>query len=404
MRFGGGQFAPPQGIFPRNPGDLGFRFLPPQGDVLPSLWPPFSDLGSGIVDTTDVIGRAVATYTGATTKWTRLASGLWAEVASGSPRSYYDADLVYRGYLSEITRTNRCLWSRDLTDAAWVATNITPLKNITGIDGVANSASRITADADNGTILQAIVNASVARVYSCWMKRITGTGAVNITLDNDTTRTDVSSLINSSTWTLVQMIQTLANPTVGFKLAVSGDAVAVDMCQEEDNTLLGAGSGASTIPTTTVAVARNADSLTWDVANIDQTQSSVYIEAHLLGTQPANQVRTLIGGGSGSGRMFSLQSVGNLQGQLNDGTTTISSVLSGTPSNLKYAAAWGGATMAVSGNGVAPASGAFDGNLSMNQFSVGINSAANNSNCAFKNFRIFKGRKLSDSQLQALTV
>src|SRR3990167_3494697 len=122
MRFGGGQFAPPQGIFPRNPGDLGFRFLPPQGDVLPSLWPPFSDLGSGIVDTTDVIGRAVATYPGATTKWTRLASGLWAEVASGSPRSYYDADLVYRGFLCETARTNRCLYSRDLTQiGSWTA-------------------------------------------------------------------------------------------------------------------------------------------------------------------------------------------------------------------------------------------------------------------------------------------
>ena len=60
------------------------------------------------------------------------------------------------GIWVEQSRTNSVLWSRDLTNAVWVKTNITAVKTVTGLDNLANSASNITATATNATILQPI--------------------------------------------------------------------------------------------------------------------------------------------------------------------------------------------------------------------------------------------------------
>src|SRR5262245_33002299 len=95
-------------------------------EIIPSFWAQFNDSGSGIVDTTDAIGSVSATFTRASTAWTRLKNGNWSSIASGSARSYYRADGSYGGFFMELATTNRCLWSRDLTNAVWTATNITP--------------------------------------------------------------------------------------------------------------------------------------------------------------------------------------------------------------------------------------------------------------------------------------
>lgn len=159
------------------------------------------------------------------------------------------------GLLVESTRTNVVLYNRDLTNAAWTKTNVTAAKTQTGIDGVANSASSITATAGNGTCLQAIVLASSARFQTAYVKRITGTGTVEMTMDNGTTWTAITV---TSSWARVSIAtQTLANPTVGFRLATSGDAIAVDYVQNENGTY-----ATSPIATTSAATARNQDAIT----------------------------------------------------------------------------------------------------------------------------------------------
>jgi hypothetical protein len=114
----------------------------------------------------------------------------------------------------------------------WTASNITASKNQTGIDGVANSASSLTATAGNGTCLQAITLASAARYQSAFVKRISGSGTINMTMDNGTTWTAITV---TSDWTPLEIpSQTLANPTVGFRIVTSGDAIAVDCVQNEN--------------------------------------------------------------------------------------------------------------------------------------------------------------------------
>jgi hypothetical protein len=136
-----------------------------------------------------------------------------------------------KGLLCEPQATNSCLWNRDLTNAAWTKSNVTAAKDQTGVDGVANAASKITATAANGTCLQAITLASSARYQTAFVQRITGSGVINMTMDNGTTWTAITV---TSSWQRLEIpTQTLANPTVGFRIVTSGDAVAVDLVQNE---------------------------------------------------------------------------------------------------------------------------------------------------------------------------
>lgn len=152
-------------------------------------------------------------------------------------------------------RTNVVLWNSDLTNAAWTASNITATKDQTGPDNVANSASSILATAGNATILQAITLGSSARFQSAYVKRLIGSGAINMTMDNGATWTAV---IVTAGWTRVSIpTQTLTNPTVGFQIVTNGDKIAVMLVGNENGTFASPG-----IPTTSGAVTRAADVIT----------------------------------------------------------------------------------------------------------------------------------------------
>lgn len=257
MKFGGGLFPPPQGNFPQSYPGIGFGGGGgPQGLILPSFELPFADLGNGVVSTVEIRVGMTPTFVRATAGWTRKSDLSWVGVASGSPRSYWTRLGVYAGYLVEPQRQNRCLHSRDLTNAAWVAVNVTTAKTQTGIDGVVNSCSLLTASLDAGTLLQTVVSASATRSYSAHIKRSVGTGTLEMTVDG-VTWTAVTSSVGVGVFGLCQITQAaVTNPIMGFRIGTAGDAFVIDMCQEET------GAKASTpIPTTVAAVTRDADNL-----------------------------------------------------------------------------------------------------------------------------------------------
>ncbi len=150
-----------------------------------------------------------------------------------------------------------------MTNAAWVKTNVTAAKTATGIDNAPNSASTLTAGAANATILQTLTLASAARSSSAYVKRRTGTGTISFTRNGGTTWTDITSLINSSTWTRVKIENSsVTNPSIGFLIATSGDAIDVDIAPDEAGAFI-----SSPIVTTTAAVTRNADVLSYPTAS-----------------------------------------------------------------------------------------------------------------------------------------
>lgn len=187
--------------------------------------------------------------TRASSGYAQTSSGLLIPFASNVPR------ITDQGLLVEEARTNVVLWNRDLTNAAWTASNVTVAKDQIGADGVAASASSLTATSANGTVLQAITLGSSARFQSAYVKRLTGTGTINMTMDNGATWT---AIVPTASWTkLTVPTQTLANPTVGFRIVTSGDAIAVDFVQNENGAF-----ATSPILTTTASATRAADVIT----------------------------------------------------------------------------------------------------------------------------------------------
>ncbi len=175
------------------------------------------------------------TFTRASAGWYFNSAGNLTQAATDAPRFDYDpATLAARGLLTEGARTNIALHSRDFTQATWVKTNITAALDVTGIDGAANTASRLTATAANGTALQTITSASATHVSSFFARRITGTGTVEITQDNGASWTAITL---TSAWQRFNVAAaTVANPVIGFRLVTSGDVIAVDVAQCEVGT------------------------------------------------------------------------------------------------------------------------------------------------------------------------
>jgi hypothetical protein len=147
-------------------------------------------------------------------------SGLLVPTTSGAPV------FTPNGYQALGAISNLALYASDLTQAgSWTASNCTTAYTSTGPDGVASHATRLTATAGNATILQAITSANAARITFCYIKRITGTGNIDITQDNGSTWTTVTT---TAGWTKVAIASaTAANPTVGIRIVTDTDAVDV---------------------------------------------------------------------------------------------------------------------------------------------------------------------------------
>lgn len=176
-------------------------------------------------------------------------------------RDYDPVTLAPKGILLEGARTIIPLYNRDFTNGAWAPTNVTAAKNQTGIDGASNAASSLTATASDGTILQTVTTVSTQRAQAAYVKRLVGTGTVEMTMDGGSTWTDITSAINGSTYTRVPtgagLVQTLANPNMGFRIRTSGDAIAVDFFTNEAGAFV-----SLPVATTSASATRAADVLT----------------------------------------------------------------------------------------------------------------------------------------------
>lgn len=272
------------------------------------------------------------------------------------------ADSVLKGYYVEGARTNLILYSRDMTNVAWVKTNITAALTATGICGGTNIASTLTATAGNGTCLQTITIAAAARSSSAYVKRRTGSGTIEFTRNNGTSWTNITSLINGSTFTRVKIENTsVLNPVVGFRIVTSGDAIDVDMVQDEPGAMAG-----SPIATTTVGVTRNADVLYYQkVGNLSDTAGTAVLAYSVDMDQATHPVTIEPLGTDVNGRIaYSGSTNSPTLSRSYDGTNTLTSTGT-THANgalRKHAIKWTGATASISSEGAGSvSSGSYDG-------------------------------------------
>jgi len=202
-------------------------------------------------------------------------SGLIESVASGVPRIDWLGQSC-PALLVEASGQNQALWSRDLSvSGTWAASGITAVRNAVGADGTASGATTLTSTAASATITQNISHASQSRIFSAYMRRVSGTGEIQLTTNGGTnwqtvTLTTAFAPVNSGA-------QTVASGQVGIRMIASGDVIEVDFTQAEIGPV-----PTSPITTTTAAVSRAADVISASGALVSgligQTEGTIYAE------------------------------------------------------------------------------------------------------------------------------
>lgn len=302
--------------------------------------------------------------------------------ASGSANIIFKATSAsHRIYIS-CNGTGRVV---DIDNVVLKEVTCVPERTATGLDGIANTATTLTATAADAIILQSTSGiASAARCASAYVERVTGTGTISFTQDGGSTWTDITSQINAATYVRAQITATLANPSVGFKISTAGDAINVDCVQNE------AGSVAtSPIVTTTATVTRNADALTDQTSgNWSDTAGTAYILAKPV---------VYSGGAVGSATNGLLLSASNSGATAYDGTNSANGP-TGTPGAVeKLALAWGSSTMSVASSGLVGTPGTYDGAMGLSSIGVGVGAVGYFGDVAIYNY------KMTDAELQAIT-
>lgn len=212
-------------------------------------------------------------------------SGLIESVASGVPRIDWLGQSC-PALLVEASGQNQALWSRDLSvSGTWAASGITAVRNAVGADGAASGATTLTSTAASATITQNISHASQSRIFSAYMRRVSGTGQIQLTTNGGTnwqtvTLTSAFAPFNSGA-------QTVASGQVGIRMIASGDVIEVDFTQAEIGPV-----ATSPITTTSGAVSRAADVISASGALVSgligQTAGTIYCEFAYFG-QPVTR-------------------------------------------------------------------------------------------------------------------
>jgi hypothetical protein len=227
-------------------------------------------------ESTDVVGLPPEFSVSRNTTATRVnSSGLIESVASGVPRIDWLGQSC-PGLLVEASGQNQALWSRDLSvSGTWAASGITAVRNAVGADGAASGATTLTSTAASATITQNISHASQSRIFSAYMRRVSGTGQIQLTTNGGTnwqtvTLTSAFAPFNSGA-------QTVASGQVGIRMIASGDVIEVDFTQAEIGPV-----ATSPITTTSGAVSRAADVISASGALVSsligQTEGTIYAE------------------------------------------------------------------------------------------------------------------------------
>ena len=235
-------------------------------------------LHSAFAEDKSLVSRVGPTYsiTRATNGTYRDNTGTIQTAGSGVARFDHDLIGTSLGLLVEEARTQLAIWTEDISNAAWVASNITKgTTTVTAPDGASNSNVRLTASAANGTLLQTVTSASATRAYSVYMKRVTGTGNIDITVDGGATWTTKTL---TASWQRFDISQAaVTNPQFGVRIVTSGDAIDFWGSQLENGAFA---TSYISNNSATASVTRNAEDVTGTLTGqVDQVTGTFYAKA-----------------------------------------------------------------------------------------------------------------------------
>lgn len=188
------------------------------------------------------------------------ADGLLKTAAANTPRFTHDrATGSPIGLLLDGFTENRALWCRDGTNAAWTKdASMGTALSATGIDGVASTATRLTANAANQRIYQSATGSGTLR-FGVWLRRVSGSGTISLT-GNSWGGTTAVTL--TSSWQFFSVAFTSGNQ-FGIQIATSGDVIEMDFAFV--GAFASTGPGPTPLYTTGATVTRAGDTLTYTI-------------------------------------------------------------------------------------------------------------------------------------------
>jgi hypothetical protein len=247
-------------------------------------------------------------------------NGLVRLSSSNTPRFNHSFDSSTNsfeslGLLIEESRTNLLNFSQSFStsggaDNNWNYTNITVNgTNEISPDGT-NNALRVTASSANATIISSSeVSSSASRTFSIFLRRVSGTGNIQYTLNNGSTW--VTQAI-TSTWTRYIFPATTANQRVGIRIVTSGNSIELWGAQLETGSF-----ATSYIPTFDAASTRAQDFASIAGSNFtgwyNSLEGTIYNEFYTYST---SNIRTIsqIDDGTTTNRIYSTVSASNILG------------------------------------------------------------------------------------------
>ena len=140
--------------------------------------------------------------------------------------------------------------------SSWTLTNMTSALDAPGLEAAANTATTLTATANNGYIIgttETITSQNCAGRY--FIKRKTGTGTIEISIDGGTTWVDVTTLVDAGTTVRNGFVEVATDlvttdPQLGIRLGTNGDEVIVAGAERFHNRTDTEILGADPVPTT----------------------------------------------------------------------------------------------------------------------------------------------------------
>ena len=352
-----------------------------------TLWATFSDPSNPLAL---LKGTGSLSFTRATTAtYIHPTTGLITSAASGQLR------IESNGALIEGARTNIALQS-EVLGTTWAASSVTIANDDAVAPDGASTAERLTASGANGTLLQSVTGTAAAYTFSIYLKRLTGTGNVDVRADNTTWST---CTINASTWTRCPVTATLADNTYapGVRIVTSGDAVYAFGGQME------AGASASSYITTTIAaVTRNVDLLSFSKSgNVSDTAGTIVASVGSTNGTGATSYTGIIM--NSATQPLSIYQITKLYSY--DGTTELTTEM-GLEQGVHrdVGLKWSGTSRYFGAKGALSAALAFDGNMGFeNTLYIGVEGDGQFAlNGHIKNLRIWN-RALGDAEMIAVT-
>jgi hypothetical protein len=156
---------------------------------------------------------------------------------------------VYDGKTVAKAEENLLLRSQEFNETAWVKTDTTVSTNNAVAPDGSTTAETLTASAANGTTLQTVTAVAGDYTFSVWLRRVTGTGNIDISAHSGGTWATQSI---TSSWVRYTVTQTLTagSQTPGIRIVASGDAIEVWGAQLEQRSSVTAYTPTTTQPIT----------------------------------------------------------------------------------------------------------------------------------------------------------